>query len=307
MITILMAAYNGEAYLPAQLDSLLAQTFSDFVIQVQDDVSTDSTWDILLDYQRRFPEKIKISRREKNSGSSKSNFLELMARTRDDYLMLCDQDDVWMPDKVEKTFAKIKSMEAQYPHEPLLVHTDLRVVDQNLQLINPSFKQATNRDYNRMSFSHVLALNNVSGCTAMYNRALAELLSPVPTYCMVHDWWLQLVGAAFGKIGHIDEPTILYRQHGKNAIGAKDVRTLSYKLGRLINNQEVREAIHSTCLQAKNFLECYGNRLSEDKKEILRRYSSIPELGKIAKWRTIYSLGAFMNGFSRNVAYFMFV
>ena len=307
MITILMATYNGEKYLPKQIDSLLAQTFTDFTIWIQDDVSTDNTWQILKVYQKDHPEKIKITRRETPSGSAKNNFLDMITTARDDYIMLCDQDDFWLPNKIELTLVKMKEMEVANPSQPILVHTDLTVVDQNLQIIQQSFRISTNRDYNRKKYRHMFTINNASGCTIMYNRALADLLYVTPRYTMMHDWWLKLVATSFGKVGHIDQQTMLYRQHGENSLGAKDVRTLKYKFNRFLNWQVVRDNIHATCTQAASLLECYGDKLSPEQIDFLKQYSIIPSRNKLGRWYTICKLGAFMNGISRNIAYFTFV
>ena len=307
MISILMATYNGEKYLEEQIDSLLSQTFCDFTLWVSDDASTDKTWDILVTYAQRYPDKIRIFQQEKNTGNTRHNFLDLMVRVKDDYVMLCDQDDVWLPDKVEKTLAKIKAMEKQYPGMPVLVRTDAKIVDQNLQIIHPSYKHAMHSNFNRTDFCQVLIQNTFAGCTAMYNRALAELIDKKPEYCVMHDWWLELIAAAFGKIGHIDEPTILYRQHDKNAIGVKDIRKLSYKINRLIHSDEIKKAIQNTYDQTKNFLQIYEDRMTDTQKDIARRYCEIPAKGKLSRWQTICSLGAYKNGLSRNIAYFLFV
>ena len=307
MLTIMLATYNGEKYLPAQLDSLMAQTFTEFTIWVQDDVSTDSTWEILEDYNVRYPGKFHLNRRTENSGSSKNNFLDLMTTIRDSYLMLCDQDDIWLPNKIEVTMAKMKAMEEVHPNLPLLVHTDLKVVDHDLKVISPSFRQQTMRDYTRMGLRHVLNLNNVSGCTVMYNRALAELLIASPKHCVMHDWWLQLVATACGKVDHINEATILYRQHGKNVCGAKDVRKISYKLGRLLKGGDLKAVLHETCRQAGCLLDMYYDKLTDTQRQILQGYSAIPQIRKIKRIQTILQLRIFMPSLSRNIALLLFI
>jgi len=307
MVTILLATYNGEKYLAEQLDSLLAQTFIDFTIHVQDDVSTDSTWEILESYKARYPDKFHITQRMTNSGSAKNNFLDLITTVRDKYLMLCDQDDVWLPNKIELTMAKMKSMEQDYPNQPLLVHTDLQVVDENLNIINPSFRKQTKRNYNRKAFHQILNLNIASGCTIMYNLELANLLEKIPTHCVMHDWWLKLVATAFGKVDHINDATILYRQHGKNACGAKDVRKLSYKINRLLNGRELKATLHETCHQAGCLLEIYNDKLTDQQKYILQGYSSIPHAWKGKRIATIFRLRTFMPSLSRNIALMLFI
>ena len=179
MISIIMAVYNGERYLSEQIDSILAQSHSEFSLHIRDDASSDNTWDILTKYEQRYPDKIKISRRDRdnNSGSAKHNFLGMMVNIKDDYIMLCDQDDVWLPDKIKKTFEKMKEMEGKYGTEtPIMVHTDLQVVDQDLKILNPSYKQAMNSNFNRTDFHQVLIQNILTGCTAMYNRSLSSYM-----------------------------------------------------------------------------------------------------------------------------------
>ena len=307
MISILMAAYNGEKYIEEQIDSLLKQSVNDFTLWVQDDCSTDGTWGILETYKNRFPGKINLMRNKSNMGA-KNNFLHMMANIKDDYVMLCDQDDVWLPGKIEVTLAKMKELEKSYTNKtPLLVHTDLTVADKNLSPLHRSYRKATKRNYNRMDYRHIVTMNNVSGCTAMYNRPLAELVNAIPGFCVMHDFWLQMVAATFGRIGHINDATMLYRQHGANALGAKNVNSIGYKLNRLVNNKDVTEAIHSTYPQAQSMLDVYGDRISPEKKDFLSKYAAIPAKSKLGRWLAIVRLRVFMNGFSRNVAYFLFV
>lgn len=307
MITILMATYNGEKYLKEQIESLLSQSHSDFVLYVSDDCSTDSTWEILESFKQRFPDKIFTSKNKTNLGA-KDNFLRMMASTENEYVMLSDQDDVWLPKKVEVTLAKMKEMESTFgKNMPLLVHTDLKVVDANLCEIHPSYRVFTSRSLGRKSFSMTLAMNGVSGCTVMYNKRLSELLSKPPDFCVMHDFWLQIVAASFGKIGYLDEPTILYRQHGANALGAKSVRSFKYKLGRLINHREVKNLIHQACRQAKSLADVFGDSLEPEKRENADLFASMPKLPKVQKWRAILRTGAYMDGAARNAAYFMFI
>jgi len=307
-----MATYNGEKYLAQQINSLLAQTNQDFVLYINDDVSTDNTLEIAQNYAQNHPDKIQVTQNKTNTGNAKYNFLNMIVAENQapnaDYIMLCDQDDIWLPTKIEKTLAKMKEMEAKYPQAtPLLVHTDLSVVNQDLNILHNSFKHATKRDYDRMQYRHIVTINNVTGCTAMYNRALANLLVQKPSYTMMHDWWLQLVAASLGKIDHVDEPTMLYRQHEKNTLGAKNVRSLSYKLDRLRNNKQLSKDIHATFTQAESLLDCHKQRLSETQIKFLERYKSIPTKGKLGRILEIVRLRVFMKGLSRNIAFFMFV
>jgi glycosyltransferase involved in cell wall biosynthesis len=303
-----MASYNGERYIAQQLDSLLSQTSNDFTLYISDDCSTDSTWEIIRTYERKFPGKIIAARNTGNSGSAKHNFISMMIEKKDDYVLLCDQDDVWLPRKIEKTILKLQRMEARYGREtPLLVHSDLTVVDENLAVITSSFREAMKVGYNRTALRHFLIQNIITGCTAAYNRALAELIMAVPGYLVMHDWWLGLIAAAFGKIEYLHEQTVLYRQHGNNEIGARDVRTLSYKVNKLLHGNEVRKAINSTYTQAASFLKMYFDILNDGQKTLLSEYISIPAKNKIMRCLTIIKLGSVKYGLERKIANFLFL
>ena len=307
MVAIIMSTYNGENYLPEQLDSLLEQTYNKFVVHVQDDASTDKTWAILTEYHVRYPDKFRICQRNSNSGSPKYNFLELMAKVQEDYVMFCDQDDVWLPNKIAVTLNKVQSMETDYPDTPILVYTDLRVVDKDLQLINPSYRHMMNSDFTRNAPNQVLVQATFAGCSSMYNRKLAELLTTMPDYCVMHDWWVHLVATVFGEVGYLEETTALYRQHGANQTGVRDMRKIAYKLLWFLKGKEIREAIQSTYKQAESFLKMYENVMSLNSKELVQNYCEIPRKNKLARWFTVCRLGAYKIGFARNVAYFLWL
>ena len=102
MVSILLASYNGAPYIAAQIDSILQQTFRDFMLYIRDDCSNDGTWEIVQAYAAKEPDRIVALQNEENSGSAKHNFFKMMQEHQDNYVMLCDQDDVWHPDKIEK-------------------------------------------------------------------------------------------------------------------------------------------------------------------------------------------------------------
>jgi len=308
MISILMTTFNGERFVAEQIDSLLNQTFLDFKLYINDDVSSDNTFSVITRYAEMHPEKIFISRNEKNTGGAKNNFIEMMILHKDDYVMLCDQDDVWLPDKIEITLAKMLEMESEFgKNTPILVHTDLTVVNDRLKVISKSFKQAMNANYEKTELRNQIIQNTVTGCTAMYNRALAALITTAPRYFVMHDWWLNLVAAAFGKTGSIDEQTVLYRQHRKNEVGASDVRTIRYKINRLLHYRKVKEAINITYTQAESFLRTYFEQLSTDQRKLLTTYCDIPNHLKPIRIYRIFKLGTHKNGFSRRVAHIIFI
>ena len=307
MVSILMATHNGEQYLKEQLDSILSQSVQSFKIIVNDDASTDSTWEILQEYAKTYPQKFVISRSSVNSGSAKFNFLGMMSSVHDKYVMLCDQDDVWLPDKIERTLEKMICLESKNKGKAVLVRSDMHVVNEKLEVISNSYKSFMHSSFSRTNLNQVLIQNSFAGCSAMYNSELAKLLTRKPDYCIMHDWWLELVASAFGVIGDLDAPTVLYRQHDNNEIGASNVRSVSYKINRLINYKRIITAIEITYAQAESFLKCYRNELTVKQKKDIDLYCRIPNKSKFGKIITILKLGSFKNGLARNIAYFIFV
>ena len=224
-LAILLGTYNGGRFLREQLDSLFAQTMKDFQLYIRDDASTDDTIQIVREYQQRHSNIIMVEDDKFNLGAMR-NFERLLAFADADYYMFCDQDDVWLSDKIEVSFAKMKQMEQQYGDIPLLVHTDLEVVDESLNVINASFWK-----YSRVlpqvvdENIHYLGIaNSVTGCTIMMNRKAKQVAIPFPEQIYMHDAWIALCVMKYGKIGYINIPTIRYRQHSGNVLGAIEYR-----------------------------------------------------------------------------------
>jgi glycosyltransferase involved in cell wall biosynthesis len=308
MISILLASYNGGEFLAQQIESILNQSVREFVLHICDDCSTDSSWAVIERYAQKYPEKIKARQNSQNSGGAKWNFMRMMIAHKDDYVMLSDQDDVWLPDKIEKTLGKMFMLENRWGHRtPALVHSDLRVVDRNLAVLAPSYRELTKADFDRTSLPALLAQNTLTGCTALYNRALADCLFRMPDDLVMHDWYLMLTAAAFGKIGRVDDATVLYRQHGRNVVGAKPVRKLSYKIKKLSGGREIKAALCGTYRQAGAFLDVFGERLTPAQIAVLKAYRAIPAQNKFGRWRTVCRQGILKNGLARKPAQFIFI
>lgn len=308
MVTILLAAYNGEKYISEQLDSIWGQSFRDIRLVVSDDASQDRTWEILQEYKKRFPDRMTILRHEKPTGSANANFFQLMRDYQDEYLMLCDQDDVWCVDKVETSLRKIQELEKIHRKTtPLLAYTDMTVVDENLNIISESFREAMNADFTRSELNQIVVQNTMAGCTAIYNRALAEKIIGEPAYMVMHDWWLLLIAGAFGRMESMREQTMLYRQHSSNVMGAKDVRTFVYKLHKVLRGEDIKIALEETYRQAESFLSLYRDQLSEKQIRVLEMYADLPNENKINKWVTLYRGKFWKNGAARKAGQMLFI
>ena len=300
-ISILLSTYNGAKHLKEQLDSLYAQTYSNIEIAARDDGSSDNTIEILKSYD------VKLLMAKENLGA-KGSFAELLSyavtNSESDYFMFCDQDDIWKNNKVEKTFAKMQEMEEEFDNIPLLVHTDLEVVDEHLHTISPSMWAYEYINPSKNSLNHLLVHNTITGCAMMINRKLAELSLPISSNSIMHDWWIGLVASSFGKIGYIDETTIKYRQHGLNDTGAKKYSYLSimqkvYNL--LFGNELDIRLLRKNIKQSKAFLEIYNAILNDEVKLMLENFSNIESKSFIEKRKIIVKYKLFKYGIIRNI------
>ena len=301
-ISILLSTYNGEKYLKEQLNSIWSQSFNDFKVFVRDDGSTDNTVTILKKYEKMYPNKIDILEDNRGNLRSSRSFMKLLENSDNEYIMFADQDDVWNTDKIEKSYRKMQELESIYGRDmPLLVHSNLTVVDEKLDIIAPSFWKYQNINPNKQKLSDFLVDNNVTGCTMMINRALAEKVKTIAMEAIMHDWWIAMVASVFGKIAYINEPLMLYRQHGKNDTGAKQYG-LRYFIKKFFAKPSLAKYIH----QSKAFLALYGHELDEYHKSMLEEFSSFDGLSKFQKLRVLFKYKIWKSGFMRNIGLIFF-
>jgi len=259
-IDILLATFNGAKWLPALLASLEAQTCQDWRLLVRDDGSSDDTPALLDGLESRFGGRMVRVRAPKTLPGAMGSFDQLLAASTAPYVMFCDQDDVWLPAKVARTMEAMARMEALHgPDTPVLVFTDLRVVDAELRTLADSFWKVQCLRPSELDFPRLLVQNMVTGCTAMANRVLVRRACPIPPGAFMHDWWFALVAAAYGHLAPISEPLILYRQHGANAIGIQS--TDLWSSCRRIANGEVANYLRTTSSQAAAMLQRFDRGL----------------------------------------------
>ncbi len=309
-VAILLATYNGEKYISTQIDSILAQDYTNWKIFVSDDGSKDGTMKIVKEYVNRFPEKIVILEKEKPTGSAKKNFMYMASAASEyDYIMCCDQDDYWMPDKIRLTLEKMQELEAGNTQIPCLVHTDLEVVDGELKPIAPSFFAFSNLDDKRCNTHQLLIQNIVTGCTMMVNKALLKYAAKPcdVNQILMHDYWYALIAASMGRIGFVNRATIRYRQHGNNSVGAKNSRDVSYIAGQVKKGNKNRVAMEDTMVQAKEFVKVFAEELSTEQKELIEGYAKILDKGKFRRIIYMCQKGIWKKGITRKVAQIIYI
>ena len=308
-VAILMATYNGEHYIAAQIVSILAQSWPCWKLYIRDDGSRDATRSIALRFAEEFPERIFVFPPAEARLGADKNFSRLLENVESDYYMFCDQDDVWVPEKVEKSLRAMRALEEQHGADsPLLVHTDLRVVDTDLEELdasiwhygrhNPEFSKHLNR---------LLIQNMVFGCATLINARLKELAAPVPDGVVQYDWWFALIAACFGHTEYIPESTLLYRQHGGNSVGATrwGLLYIFRKCLRFFDTEALSGALASSRRQAEILLDRYRESLNSEDRRMIAAYVHLGEQNFLIRRKTLWRYGFLKTGLVRNIGLFL--
>ncbi len=223
-IYIILASFNGAEFLPAQIDSLIAQTETRWTLLIQDDGSSDNTVNTIEAYSQQDKRIHVVENAGAGNGSALANFSGLLVTAYEqgaDYVFCSDQDDVWDSEKLAFMLARLRQLEGR-DCMPSLVHHDLVVVNDSLEVVADSFiglMQLKPSDQNNPQ--RLISRNEVTGCAMVCNRALLEMALPVSDQAVMHDWWLALCAGYFGHLAFVPDKLVKYRQHGDNVIGAK--------------------------------------------------------------------------------------
>ncbi len=245
-----LCTYNGAEFLPLQLKSIINQNLPPDEIVCCDDLSSDLTVPLIKSFSSNAITQVRFYSNESNVGVI-VNYSRAISFCTGDYIALCDQDDIWMPERLASTVQKMKQAEERYGvNTPLLVHTDLKVIDNEGEIIAPSFiKSRRLQPEVNDPLKRLLVQNFITGCTVLINRPLIDVALPIPANVVMHDWWLALVAAATGKIIYESKPTVLYRKHGKNVVGPKGFYDRE-NLSRLLMSESMENELAGTINQA---------------------------------------------------------
>ena len=276
-IDILMATYNGERYLKEQIESILNQTYSNIRLLICDDLSTDNTYNILKEYEKK-DKRVKVTRNENNLGVTK-NFEKLLSMVESKYYMFSDQDDVWNSDKVELSYRKLKKENAD------LVFTDLTVVDENLNVISKSFNRLK-KIYRKIikydDLRMVYLYNVVTGCTIISKSSYINKIIPLPeNKDILHDHYIPLlILSQGGKLSYLDMPTIQYRQHPSNQVGSKRY-TSSLKSFDDVRNHLINVKI-SIFKEYTKLTYLFNKKINSDNEEYLKYFENLKSIKNIS-------------------------
>ncbi|MFQ1656707.1 glycosyltransferase family 2 protein [Aeromonas veronii] len=264
MIDIVIATFNPKIYLLEQIDSILSQGYIDKVnrIIIVDDNSVDKNY-LLLAIKK--DSRIELYKNTSGKCGAKNNFSYGLSLTSSDFVMTCDQDDVWLPHKVELSLDTIMKLDGNYP---CLVSTDVMVVDSELSVIHESFLNYKGVKLPQDARTNTILYSNIfPGCSMIFNRKLLDIALPIPDEAIMHDWWLISVASLIGQTSYCLEPTMLYRQHDSNCIGAKQNSLLSaFKARSIMDNLSLLEK-HYINVKKQN-LAIYNRFMLEENKSV---------------------------------------
>lgn len=299
-VSLLLSTYNGERYLKELLSSIERQSYRDWSLYVRDDGSSDSTIKILEEFEKSHRGRVFLLSDSENLGPCTS-FLKLLTKADGDYFLFVDQDDVWLENKIRDKIDKVKALEKTFGNDfPILVHTDLFVSNERLEIIANSFWAYQNINPWRKNLKNLLILNTVTGCATLINKPLKQLVKKLPTKALMHDWWLALIASAFGHIEPIKKQTILYRQHKNQNTGAKRYGFLHY-LRKLRESSKIKKSLIDRIAQADEFLKLYGKELSKEKASEVRGFLELCKERKFLKGWNALKKGYYSHGLYRNI------
>jgi glycosyltransferase involved in cell wall biosynthesis len=269
---ILLSTYNGERYLQECLQSLYDQDYGDLTLVVRDDGSIDRSMEILKQEKEHSRIPMILLESGENFGPAKSFFRLLGAQDDFDYYAFCDQDDVWLKDKISRALTKMKDVDKAIPS---LYCSRVEYVNEKLNHVQWS------RIPRRIGYGNALVENIATGCTIVINKALRQLIiDHLPLQCLMHDWWCYLTAACFGCVIYDDQSRIKYRLHGNNKIGAPTtfIEDATQRVKRFFKGEG---GIFRSSDQAGIFLQCFGKRMGEESYKITAQMvnckASLPE------------------------------
>ena len=303
-VSIVMGTYNGGPYIREQIRSIADQTYADWHLYIRDDGSKDDTVAIV---QALAADDARITLVQDGLGNLGvvRNFNCLLEQATADYVLLCDQDDYWKADKLTKMLAFAQSQEVRYGKEsPLLVFSDLSVVDGDLLPLHASFMVMQKRDRNLdYSFRNLITQNVMPGCAMMVNRALLDEALPISSEAEMHDWWLILAAARFGHVAYLPEALAAYRQHANNVMGAFKT-SLSAALADTRFVDGYRKRMTGGQRQALAFDARFGEKLDRADRRALQCYGNLGRMGFIRRRLEALRYGLRKDGFLRTLAFY---
>lgn len=276
MIDILLATYNGEQYIKQQIYSLLSQTYEDWNLIIHDDGSSDNTISIVKSFCQN-DARVKFIEDSITFGNPAENFMHLLKYSNAEYIMFCDQDDIWFDNKIELMLSHMINLDSNIP----------QVIYSNAYVWEPNngIKGLATLTFPKNVESFLFLNSGMQGCVSLFNDKMRDFLILWKGTCAMHDHLLHLTGLTLGKVTYLDTPLMLYRMHQNNVTGGTATKIIS--LNKIIKNSKVPVIDKSHYNAVRKFVEIYQNYIGEDKLNVINQYMSMPEKNIFQRWKTI--------------------
>lgn len=272
LVSVALATYNGDAFLEAQLESIIRQDYQPLEILVSDDCSTDQTPFILQRYAKAG--KLKYWKNDQNLGYAK-NFERIISKCSGECIALADQDDIWDVDKITKLVHAIGNN--------LLIHSDAVLIDHQGKQLASSFSTFSRKMTFPKSCTEALLNGSVTGCTSLFRRELLADILPFPEGLYVHDKWIGLIAFLKNGFGYLDKPLISYRQHSSNSIGvAQSSLSITDKIRKVFSQGKIDYQFQAF----RNVLEKERILVIQLKERVLLKGTAKKEVEAVEKFYT---------------------
>lgn len=279
MIDILLATYNGEKYIEAQIYSLLAQTHKNWKLIIHDDGSTDKTIEIIKKFEA-IDNRIYLVEDGIICDGAAKNFLHLLKFCTAEYVMFCDQDDIWFESKIECLLKEVIGKTIPFAaYSNGYTYNGEIITSQNFIT------------FHRSTLKNSLFLNGgIHGCCILFNRQLLDLIkNNMPSFIYMHDHFITILAVTFGEMRYVNKQLMLYRQHTNNVTGNIKL-TFSERLKSfLCKSNPVIEKRHYNANKA--FYEHFKNKLSKDQIVIFKAYLRYPKVSLLNRLIIVQKYG----------------
>lgn len=268
-VGVVLSSYNGEKYIIKQIDSILNQTYRNIHLFIRDDGSSDNTAALIRSFEN--DQRITCIYGE-NRGVIKSFYEATKVASRSsEYIAFSDQDDYWLPNKIERA---VNLLEAESSHKPVLYCSEYLFCDENLK----PFEKSRLND-GKINLARCLYENKTSGNTILMNKTLTEMyLSSGCDYVSWHDWWIALLAYSLGTVVFDNEPTLLYRRTGSNVspTGSSSFLLLKYRINYFLKSKHL-DGIRQ---QIDKLGSLYGNQMDSETYKLVSTFTSKARIAK---------------------------
>lgn len=298
MVDILLATYNGAKYLKPQIMSILYQTYTDWVLYIHDDGSTDGTIDIIKEFECNYPNIHYVNDGISHLGPG-MNFMHLLNSSKSSFVCFCDQDDIWFDNKLEVMVNAFSDVDMS---KPFVVYSQAR-----------DFFSERHNYIGRYSYSYkhytikdsIFKNGGIQGCASMFNAAMRDFINIKHDYVAMHDHILMLAGIINNGIKYVDTPLFLYRQHFKNTTSHQPQNIKDYLIFYM-KNKKIPVIERPYYEGVKSFYKNYNTYLTPAEKNFFQLYFSMPFKSKLVRsfwiiWKRIPQQGSVWLLFFKNL------